>query len=937
MLLLLSILLPLIGAALAATLQKPLGRYLGWVLAAIPAALFIGLISQVGAFDLLGAHSVSYSWIPLLNIGLDFRLDGLGLLFALMICGVGTFIFIYAGGYLEKHPMRGRFFAFLLLFMTGMLGIASADNIILFFVFWELTSISSYLLIGFNHEEAAARKKALQALLVTGAGGVAKMAGLILLAIAGDSYRFSVLIAQGTELASHPLAGYALPLLLLGAFTKSAQFPFQFWLPNAMAAPTPVSAYLHSATMVKAGVFLLFKLSPIYSTSALWVYTLVTAGAITLLLGAITGLFQRDLKRILAFTTMSVLGMLVMLIGLGGEIALKSALLFMLGHALYKATLFMTAGNVDHGTGTRDASFLGGLRFAMPLTALAAGVAALSKGGFPPLLGFISKEYAYKASSGLESVAPLLTGIALVGNALLLALAFKAGVHPYWSKARETVKNQPYSRFLPHAPHEAPVSMIIGPLVLAATGLAFGFLPSSWTSALVAPALSTTLGIATDVKIALWHGFNLPLLLSAATLVAGLLIYLAREYFWKKQILKRDIENNSTERIYDYAFASFVEKSKELTQILQNGSLRFYLWVILSVSGSLLTYKLIVLGGLPQIPGSDGITILNTVITLAIIAAAVYTTVARNLIKALSGLGVIGYGIALIYGLNGAPDLAITQIIVETLTVALLLYAALRLPSMKRYSSKSSRRLDALFAVLGGGLTTLLVLKAANLELASTISSQLSEWSYPLAKGRNVVNVILVDFRALDTFGEIAVLGIAALGVVLCLQKADTYNTRKTTSESSGLIFQTGARILLPLCIGISLIALYRGHNEPGGGFIGGLIFAAGFILYGMAFDGKSARSKLKAAPSTYIGVGLLIAIVSGLFGSLTGQAFMSALWLPDFSLPLLGKVHLGTPLLFDIGVFLTVIGFTLKVVFSFQASAERTNEFSTKSSAWNS
>ncbi len=929
MLLLSAILFPLIGALLASPLQKPLGRYLGWTLAAIPAVLFIALIAQVGSFDLLGAKTVSYSWIPELNIGLDFRLDGLGLLFALMITGVGTFILAYAGSYLENHPMKGRFFSFLLLFMTGMLGIASADNIILFFVFWELTSISSYLLIGFNHEDLAARKKALQALLVTGAGGVAMMAGLILLAAAGGSYKFSVLIAQGTELASHPLAGYALPLLLLGAFTKSAQFPFQFWLPNAMAAPTPVSAYLHSATMVKAGVFLLFKLSPVFAASTLWVYSLVICGAITLLLGAITGLFQRDLKRILAFTTMSVLGMLVMLIGLGGEIALKSALLFMLGHALYKATLFMTAGNVDHGTGTRDVGFLGGLRFAMPLTALAAGLAALSKGGFPPLLGFISKEYVYKASSGLESVAPLLTGIALVGNALLLALAFKAGVHPYWSKAREAVKGQSYSRFLPHAPHEAPVSMILGPLVLAISGLAFGFLPSSWTSALIAPALSNTLGIATDVKISLWHGFNLPLFLSAATLVAGLLVYLAREYFWKKQLLKRDIENKSTERIYDYAFANFVEKSKELTQILQNGSLRFYLWVILAVSGLLLSYKLILLGGLPTVPNLEGITVLNTAITIAIIVAAFYTTQAINLIKALAGLGVVGYGIALIYGLNGAPDLAITQITVETLTVALLLYAALKLPSMKRYSSKTSRRWDAIFALLGGGLVTLLVLKASNLELASTISTQLSEWSYPLAKGRNVVNVILVDFRALDTFGEIAVLGIAALGVVLCLQKADTGKERAKPAEPSGLIFQTGARILLPLCVAISLIALYRGHNEPGGGFIGGLIFAAGYILYGMAYDGRSARKKLRAAPSVYIGTGLLLAIISGLLGPMSGQPFMTALWLPDFSLPMLGKVHLGTPLLFDVGVFLTVIGFTLKVVFSFQSSANYSDKLS--------
>lgn len=934
MLLLSAVLTPILGSLLASPLSKVAGKRLGWALATIPASLFIALLLQVGSLDLTGSQSISYNWIPGLGVNLDLRLDGLGLLFALMICGVGSFIFAYAGGYLENHPQKGRFFAFLMLFMTGMMGIATADDIILFFVFWELTSISSYLLIGFNHEDIASRKKALQALLVTGFGGVAMMAGFILLAIAGGSTQLSVLIAQGPELAQHPLAVAALPFILLGAFTKSAQFPFQFWLPNAMAAPTPVSAYLHSATMVKAGVFLLFKLSPLYGQSPLWTYALVGCGAITLLLGAITGLFQRDLKRILAFTTMSVLGMLVMLIGLGGEMALKSALLFMLAHALYKATLFMTAGNVDHGTGTREVTFLGGLRHLMPLTALAAGLAALSKGGFPPLLGFISKEYVYKASTNLDAFATTLTVIAIVGNAMLLALAFKAGIHPYWSKPLEPAKGKTYSRFLPHTPHEAPVSMILGPLVLGITGLAFGFLPSSWISSLVAPALSNTLGVATEAKVSLWHGFNLPLLLSFVTLVSGILIYLAREHFWRKQAVGKEIEKKSTERVYDYTFAQFVEKSKELTLFLQNGSMRSYLWIILSVSGALLAYKLIVLGGMPSMPDPSSITFLNTTIAIVIAVSAIYAAAARNLLEATAGLGFVGYSIALVYGFNGAPDLAITQIVVETLTVALLLYAALKLPSMRNYSSNRNRIFDAIFASLGGLIACVIVLKSSAIEIAPTISTQLSEWSYPLAKGRNIVNVILVDFRALDTFGEIAVLGVAALGVSICLKPV---LARSSNTNDPGLIFQFGARILLPLCVALSLIALYRGHNEPGGGFIGGLIFAAGFILYGMAFGGQAARRKLKASPTVYIGSGLLVALVSGLFGPAIGKPFLSALWLPDFTLPLLGKVHLGTPLLFDVGVFLVVVGFTLQVVFNFQSASNSPAITSKKAPAWNS
>ncbi|MBK1879199.1 hydrogen gas-evolving membrane-bound hydrogenase subunit E [Pelagicoccus mobilis] len=919
MLLLVAIIGPVLGALIAASLCKAFPKKAGWILASIPAVIFVGLLTQVGSLNGLQAESVSFAWVPSLGVDFQLQLNGLGLLFALMIPGVGAFIFVYAGGYLHGHPLSGRFFTFLMLFMTGMMGIALSDNLIVFFVFWELTSISSYLLIGFNHEDEAARKKALQALLVTGFGGVAMLAGFILLATAGGSYQFSTLIAQGASLAQNPLAQAALPLLLLGAFTKSAQFPFQFWLPNAMAAPTPVSAYLHSATMVKAGVFLLFKLSPIYGGTPAWSITLITCGTITLLLGAVTGLFQRDLKRILAFTTMSVLGMLVLLIGIGGELALKSAILFMLGHALYKATLFMTAGNVDHGTGTREVTLLGGLRKAMPLTALAAGLAALSKGGFPPLLGFVSKEYVYKASIDLASLAPVLTGIAIVGNAMLLALAFKAGVHPYWSSAAKPGLGKSYSSLLPHTPHEVPFSMWIGPIILASLGLTFGFLPTEWISNLIGPALSISSGVATTVKVSLWHGFNLPLLLSLVTMALGILIYLAREHFWKKQRIGTRIERRSTERAYEFAFHQFVEKSKEVTLLLQNGSMRFYLWVILGVSGLLLSYKLLALGGLPAFPSTEGISILNTTITIAIVLGALVAAAARSIVNALAGLGVVGFGIALVYGFNGAPDLAITQIVVETLTVAFMLYAVLKLPSFKRYSKKSLRIQDAIFASCGGIIVFLLVLKSSALELAPTISNQLSEWSYPLAKGRNIVNVILVDFRALDTFGEIAVLGIAALGVSICLRP---HLDRRQLSADDNLIFRVGANALLLTCIALSIVALYRGHNEPGGGFIGGLILAAGFILYAMAFGEKAARTKLRASPINYIGFGLALALVSGFFGPMTGKPFMSALWLPDFTLPLLGKVHLGTPLLFDVGVFLCVVGFTLQVVFNLQASS---------------
>jgi len=923
MLLLLTLALPTLGAALSALLPGVRGRDIGLA----SGASFAGLLTTHLYFTLSseGAPSpFNATWVPQLGIDFALRSGGLSQLFALVILLVASCLFPYAGGYLDQHPQRRRFFSYLLLFTAAMLGIVLSDNLIVLFVFWELTSISSYLLIGFKHEDAKARSKALQALLVTGSGGVAMMAGFILLAAAGDSYLISDLVAQGHSLAQHPLAAYALPLLLLGAMTKSAQFPFQFWLPNAMAAPTPVSAFLHSATMVKAGIFLLFTFSPIYNGTPLWNLTLTATGAITLLLGAITGQFQRDLKRILAFTTMAVLGLLTMLIGLGSDMALKSALIFLLGHALYKATLFMTAGSVEHGAGTREVTLLGGLRSAMPLTALAAGLAALSKGGFPPLLGFLGKEYVYKASSGLEFAAPWLTAIALAGNAMLLSLAFKAGLHPFWSKPIHPSADKPWSRLLAHKPHEAPLCMAIGPLVLATTGLAFGLFPSAWSDTLIAPALGGAAGQELTVKIALWHGFSLPLLLSMLTFVLGISIYLSREALWRRESFGRAIERRSTERIYELSFAQFVQKSRSMTLLLQNGSMRSYLWIILSATAALVLAGFVQLGGAPSLPEAKAVGPLPLAISVVIVVSGIVAATASNLLKALAALGLVGYGIAMLFAYFGAPDLAITQLVVETLSVALLLFAALKLPRMRRLSSQPQILADAILACVFGALSFMLVLKASTLELAPTISEQLAAWSYPLAKGKNIVNVILVDFRAIDTFGEIIVLSVAAVGASLCLDKLTTGKLKLARPPiPSSPILRTGARMLLPICIALSLLALYRGHNSPGGGFIGGLIYASGFLFYSMAFGFEAMRKRLAISPKTYIGVGLIVALASGFFGPAAGLPFMTGMWLPAFTLPVLGAVHLGTPLIFDIGVFLAVIGFALQVVYSLQRAAE--------------
>jgi len=471
-----SLFLPILILFLAAAVAPWLSRrtaWAGWILAAAPATGFgwifsVALKNQATEAGLI--YESSFSWVPTLGVSLAFRLDGLSLIFALLILGIGTLILIYAGGYLHGHAKRHRFYAFLLLFMGAMLGLVLAGDLIALFVFWEMTSISSYLLIGFHHEDLASRKKALQALLVTGLGGLALLAGLVLLGLTAGTYEISELLAMGDSLTHSPFYTAIVILILIGAFTKSAQVPFHFWLPNAMAAPTPVSAFLHSATMVKAGIYLIARLTPTLGGTDFWQWTVTLFGATTMVVGALLGLMQHDLKRILAYTTLSVLGVLTMLLGLGTELALQAAMLFLIGHALYKAALFMAAGCIDHGTGTRDVFLLRGLRTAMPLTAAAALLAALSKSGFPPFFGFLGKEYVYKSGLALDGWIQVVLGAALVTNMILMALALQVGAHPFFGKP---------SGKTPHHPHEGGPSLWLPPLLLALLGFALGLMPGS--------------------------------------------------------------------------------------------------------------------------------------------------------------------------------------------------------------------------------------------------------------------------------------------------------------------------------------------------------------------------------------------------------------------------------------------------------------------------
>ena len=732
----------------------------------VPALAAFVLLALVAGPSVFQGNLPSFSreWVPAIDLTFALQLNGWGLLLALLVTGIGALILIYATGYMGAHPQAARLYCYLYAFMFAMVGMALADHLLLFFVFWELTSITSYLLIGFNHADPGARKNALQALLVTGLGGMALLAGSILMADLAGTWLISELAAKSPEIIASPLYPAILALVLTGAFTKSAQFPFYFWLPNAMAAPTPVSAYLHSATMVKAGIFLMGLMLPVLGGTQAWTLTLTIAGGITLFIGGLFGMRQTDLKKILAGTTLAILGMLTLLLGIGSEKSVLAAVLVLLGHALYKATLFMVAGSIDHETGTRDTRILGGLRATMPFTAAAATLAALSKMGLPPLYGFLGKEYAYKStlSSGADIA---LTATLLVGSAIILALALRTGILPFWKKSTAT---------LPKHPHEAPPSMLIGPLLLAALGLIAGIAPFLF-SPLVSKASTAIVGYPIDPVVKLWAGFNLPLLLSGITLTVGLLIFRFRA---RIASLQEKLTPPGAEAAYDAIFKSTLSFAHWQTRVLQSGYLRNYLIIIIVATGALILSKLIRFGGFGDLTFSNDLSPSGVFLVILMMGATILAVVSKSRLTSLIALGTVGYGVALIFSMFSAPDLAITQILVETLTVVLFAWVVHKLPAYRPLSSRRTRLFDATLATLSGIVVTALVLQSKSVSLGERMSDTLTDMSYPLAHGANVVNVILVDFRALDTWGEICVLAIASIGVWSLLGRTKAIPTK---------------------------------------------------------------------------------------------------------------------------------------------------------------
>jgi multicomponent Na+:H+ antiporter subunit A len=739
----------------------------GWLVALVPLVLLVYLAGLVEPITEGQALTASYAWVPGLGINLSFYVDGLSLVFALLITGIGVLVTIYAGGYLAGYPQLGRFYLYLLLFMTAMLGLVLANNLILLFIFWELTSLTSYLLIGFNHRQEGARSAALQALLVTGAGGLALLAGLLLLAQAGDSLEMTTLFHRGQLIQTDSLYLPILLLILLGAFTKSAQFPFHFWLPNAMAAPTPVSAYLHSATMVTAGVFLLARLSPVMGNTLAWQLSLATVGAITMLLGAFIAWQQTDLKRILAYSTISALGTMVLLLGLGTAVAVKTVVVFLIVHSLYKAALFMAAGSIDHETGSRDVSQLGGLARLMPLTFAATLLAALSMAGALPLFaGYIGKKLIYEATLTAAEGAWLLTGVALLANVFTVVVAGLVAYRPFFGSLKQT----------PHHIHEAPPSMWLGPLILGGLGLLIvliiEFVPDSLLKLLLVASASAIANELVQVKLAAWSGFNLVFFLSLLTLLAGIGMYVGlgrlRRLVWP---VTKAAGTWGPERLYNLALDGLRAIAAGQTRILQHGYLRFYLLTSLLVVIGLVGYTLLTQYGLNMSINWTGVRFYEGVLAAIILAAIGAAVVSNSRLATITALGVVGYGIGFLFFLFGAPDLAMTQLAVETLTVIVMALILSHLPRFVQLTDPTTRIRDAAVALVVGGLMATLALTAVAVPMQSRLTPFFAENSLTLAQGRNIVNVILVDFRAFDTLGEITVLAVAAIGIYALLKK----------------------------------------------------------------------------------------------------------------------------------------------------------------------
>lgn len=885
------------------------------MLSLLPFGLLTSFIALAPIVERGWVRSEGIAWAPSLGIDITLRLDGFSFLFCLLITGIGGLVTIYAGGYLtnKSRADRSRFFTLILLFMTAMLGTVLADNLLLMVLFWEATSILSFMLVGFDHKSFRSRRAANLALQVTATGGLALVMSVLMIGHIVGTYSMSEAVSRGDEIVAHPLGVPVLLGIMLAAFTKSAQFPFHFWLPNAMQAPTPASAYLHSATMVKLGIYLLARFEPVIGLTEWGRPVLVGVACVTMAVAAVQALRAESFKSALAYSTIASLGILVLLVGLDGPRATVAMIGFLFAHALYKAALFFCAGSVLHATGKGVLRSLGGLRHALPFTTIACVGASLSMAGIPPFLGFISKEFLFEAQLASSwELLPL--AIAVLVNAVMVGVAGVITLRPFFMKPVKPVEML----------HGESFSLVAPPLLLAVLGLTISLDPEWITDNALRPAAIAVYGQPVEVALSVWHGLTPMLALSGVVVSIGVLII----RFWKPIHLmlrsRERIERYSVESAWERSLFRFINVGAALTRRIEHGDLRGYVATAVIAFSAAIGYSMIASGASPRLTLPVGeITPANAAMGIIAVAGAIVAAFSRNLLSALVGVGITGFATAITFLFNGAPDLALTQFTVEVLIVVLLTALLLALPLM---SADTRTRSEHIFDVLiAGALATALFVALADMS-AGPGSSEASAWfgemSYVAGFGSNVVNVILVDFRAFDTLGETVVIAVAAVlgSSLLARRRGEVRDTAEARKVHFSLT--VASKPLFWVLLAASVFLLLRGHNEPGGGFVGGLVAALAFSILSLAHGARSAAQTLRLQPLTLCAVGLAIGILSGIPAMLLddGTPYLTHLWWePGGFLP-----KLSTTIVFDVGVYLVVLGAVLSYLFGLQKEAAR-------------
>jgi len=905
------LLISFLGACLMPLIAYVIGRGAGLVIALFPFGLLGAFVTMAPFVERGWVRGEAAAWAPWLGLDFTLRLDGFSFLFCLLITGLGGLVTIYAGGYLtDKSPAeRSRFFCYILLFLSAMLGAVLAENLLVFLLFWEATSILSFLLIGFESRSSRARRAALMSLQVTAFGGLALLAAVVMIGHVLGTYSMGQALLRVDELHASPWGHAIVVCILIAGFTKSAQFPFHFWLPNAMQAPTPASAFLHSATMVKLGIYLLSRFEPVIGATNWGRGALITVACITMLVAALQALRAENFKSALAYSTIASLGILVMLVGLDGPAASVAMIGFLLAHALYKAALFFCAGSVLHATGLYNLRAMGGLARHLPLTALACVGASLSMAGIPPFIGFISKEFLFQAQ--IESsweVIPL--AIAVIVNAVMVGVAGVITLRPFFLGRGKVNKVR----------HGETFSLVMPPLLLAGAGLFMSLAPDWITRVAIRPAVAAVYGRAVEVDLTVWHGLTPMLLLSLVVVTIGALIvrFWRQIHAWLRQ--SKQFNTYEIEPLWEISLRNLGTYSRMLTDHLQHGDLRRYLLAVVGGVGLLIAWSVIAADVTPVYPAVGPLRAAEAIVALIGLGGAVAAARAPTALGAMIATGLAGFVVAITFLMNGAPDLALTQFTVEALLVVLLTALLLAVPlASPPTRSLAMRKRDALLATGFAVLLFLGVMDMTSREHVSSASDYFGRMSLIAAHGHNVVNVILVDFRAVDTLGETMVIAIAAV-LARSLLRSRGSEAPVPGPEPVHFSFRVAGRWLSLLLLLASLAILWRGHNQPGGGFVGGLVAALSFALLALAYGVNRAQRAMPLRPLTLVGLGMLCVLFAGLPGLIVGRPFLTHLWWsPGGPLP-----DLSTTMVFDLGVYLVVLGAVLAFYSGLQREATR-------------